>query len=336
MNPLELHYRRLKESAAVLDLSSRSRLCVTGADRIRFLNGQVTNDVNALKPGQGCYAALVNAKGKMQSDLFIYCLEDELLLDFEPDLVDAVSQRLEKYVIADDVQVVDVSSPYGMLTIQGPRSPEALRAAGFDATAIPFGWTVSGQQVYCMNNARGTEAGFDLFVPAAELPTIQRQLLDAAAAIGGGEGSADALELARIEAGLPRFGVDMDETNLASEAGIEARAISYKKGCYIGQEVISRIRAYGQVAKSLRGLRLPADLPKMPSKGEKLYREGKQVGYITSVAHSFALSANIGLGYVRREHNELGTELRLGAAASPFVAVVSAVPFAKGNPGNPD
>src|SRR5688572_23979264 len=132
MNDVELHYRYLRKAAGVIDLSARSRVCVAGADRQRFLNGQVTNNVKDLKTGQGCYAALVTAKGKMQSDLFIYCLRDELLLDFEPGLSRAVIERLEKYVIADDVQVVDVAELYGMLTVQGPRSAEVIRAVGLE------------------------------------------------------------------------------------------------------------------------------------------------------------------------------------------------------------
>src|SRR5437899_6321806 len=116
----------LREAAGVLDLSFRSRLCLTGTDRQKFLNGQVTNNVKDLKAGEGCYAALVNAKGRMQSDLNIYLLENEILLDFEPGYAAAVAQRLEKYIIADDVQVVDVAPHYGLLSVQGPKSIEAL------------------------------------------------------------------------------------------------------------------------------------------------------------------------------------------------------------------
>src|SRR6476661_343092 len=112
MSTGQTDYTFLRDSAGVIDFSSRSRLCVTGPDRVRFLNGQVTNNVKELKPGEGCYAALVNAKGRIQSDLNIYCLPDELLLDFEPGLAATVTQRLEKYVIADDVQVVDVSANF--------------------------------------------------------------------------------------------------------------------------------------------------------------------------------------------------------------------------------
>src|SRR5687767_2158215 len=121
----------LRESAGVLDLSFRGRVCLTGADRTRFLHGQVTNDVKRLRPGEGCYAALVTAKGKMQSDLNIHCLENELLLDFEPGLAGVISQRLEKYIVADDVQVVDVMPLYGLLSVQGPGAEEMLRSLGW-------------------------------------------------------------------------------------------------------------------------------------------------------------------------------------------------------------
>src|SRR5213082_1287513 len=121
----------LREMAGLLDLSFRSRLCLTGTDRQKFLNGQVTNNVKDLKVGEGCYAALVNAKGKMQSDPNIYVLENEILLDFEPGYSAAVAQRLEKYIIADDVQVVEVAPQYGLLSVQGPKAEEAVNSLQF-------------------------------------------------------------------------------------------------------------------------------------------------------------------------------------------------------------
>ena len=330
MSDLELQYSYLRRSVGVLDVSSRSRVCVTGADRQRFINGQVTNNVKDLEPGQGCYAALVTAKGKMQSDLFIYCLPDELLLDFEPGLAAAVTERLERYVIADDVQVVDVGSLYKMLTVQGPRSADVLRAVAIEPPSGALDSKRSestGAEIYCMNNARGTAMGFDVFVPTEQTDRMRERLAEAAVKVEGGASSVEALEIVRIESGIPRFGVDMDETNLASEAGIEARAISYNKGCYIGQEVISRIRAFGQVAKSLRGLRLPPELPRFPRKGDKLFHDGKEVGYVTSSCRSQALQSNVALGYIRREHNSAGTELHLGAVDSSLKAIVCDLPF---------
>jgi glycine cleavage system aminomethyltransferase T len=132
-------YDALRQAAGVVDLSCRSRLCLTGVDRVRFLHGQVTNNVKDLDVGEGCYAALVTAKGKMVSDLNIYCLPDELLLDFEPGLAGAVAQRLETYIIADDVQVVDAATPYGLLSVQGPKSGAVVGALGLSLT-LPVCW----------------------------------------------------------------------------------------------------------------------------------------------------------------------------------------------------
>jgi folate-binding protein YgfZ len=136
----------------------------------------------------------------------------------------------------------------------------------------------------------------------------------------------------RIEAGLPRFGVDMDESNLAPEAGIEARAISYTKGCYIGQEVINKLRTFAHVTRTLRGLRLADDLKTLPARGDKLFREGKEVGYVTSALASPAFRGNIALGYVRRECNEPGTELVLRSGGGESTAVVVSLPFVDSSP----
>jgi folate-binding protein YgfZ len=325
-------YQALSQTAGVLDLSFRGRLCLTGSDRVRFLNGQVTNDVKALQLGTGCYAALVNAKGKIESDLNIYRLENELLLDFEPGLAASLISRFDKFIIADDVQVIDVSNDYGLLSVQGPQSDVVVRPIAGELPAKPLAFTsikddVHGE-LYCMRVSRGPELGFDLFVPAAAFSTTAEKLITAAQAIGGRACGWRALDIARIEAGFPRFGQDMDPANLASETGIEQRAISYAKGCYIGQEVISRIRAYGQVAKALRGLRLDDSLQSLPAKGEKLLFDGKEVGHITSAVLSPRLKMNIALGYVRREHNDIGTELFVKSADQLFPARIVGLPFA--------
>ena len=331
-DPLAEH-AALRNTAVALDLSFRGRICLTGADRVRLLNGQVTNDVKKLGVGQGCYAALVTAKGKLESDLNIYALPNELLLDFEPGLTAAITQRLEKYIIADDVQVVDVGPQYGLLSAQGPKAEEAVRRLGL-FQEIPGNTkqftTVNDAtlgEIYLVNNPRTGSNGFDLFVPTPALGAVMDKLIAAAKDAGGRACGWQALETARIESGIPRFGADMDETNLAPEAGIEDRAISYSKGCYIGQEVIARIRTYGQVAKSLRGLRLADDLKELPAKGDKLFRDGKEVGYITSALASPALKANIAFGYVRKEANQLGTELMLKTSNRESKVEIVETPF---------
>ncbi len=325
----------LRTSAVVLDLSSRSRLCLLGADRAKFLHGQVTNDVNALQNGHGCYAALVTAKGRMQSDLRIWNLAEELLLDFEPGLTAAVTARLEKYIVSDDVQVIDVSPHYGLLSVQGPKAAEVVAQLGLGGELpvqeLRFASANNAAlgQLYLMNQSRAGTTGFDVFVPIASLAVVAGKLIAAAKSFGGRASGWQALEVARIESGIPRFAVDMDETTLPPEAGIEARAMSYRKGCYIGQEVLNRLHTMGHVNRELRGLRLAADLSDVPSRGDKLFKDGKEVGHVTSAVFSPALSANIALGYVRREWLAVGTELTLETKNGSSRAVVAELPFVK-------
>lgn len=326
-------YRALRETAGVLDLGFRGRLVLTGADRQRLLNGQVTNNVKELQPGQGCYAALVTAKGRLQSDLNIYCLAEGFLLDFEPGLSAALAARFEKYIIAEDVQVVDVAPHYGLLSVQGPMTEEVIQRLGLDlkpaGKVFHFSRVVEPTlgEIYWMNQPRGLAPGGDLFVPTPALAAVADKLFAAAREVGGGPCGWQALEMIRIEAGRPRFGVDMDETHLPPEAGLDERAISYSKGCYIGQEVIARIRTYGQVAKALRGLRLPDDLAELPKRGDKLFYDGKEVGSVTSALASPALRQNIALGYVRRECNAPGTTLTLRTAAGDCAVQIVPLPF---------
>lgn len=323
----------LRATAGVIDLSFRGRICLTGADRVRFLNGQVTNNVKDLRAGQGCYAALVTAKGKLQSDLNIFALSNELLLDFEPGLAETVSQRLEKYIIADDVQIMDASPHYGLLSVQGLKAEVVVQRLGLpvEIPAKPMHFAIINDatlgEIYLMNQPRLGTTGFDLFVPMPALGAVLDKLIAAAKEVGGRACGWKAFEAARIEAGIPRFGQDMDENNLAPEPGIEARAISYSKGCYIGQEVIARIRTYGQVAKSLRGLRLADDLKELPAKGTPLFHDGKEVGFITSALASPALKANIALGYVRKEVNQPGTQLTVHQSDGESAASIVELPF---------
>ena len=320
----------LRESAGVMDLSFRSRLCLVGADRARYLHGQVTNDVKKLRAGEGCYAAITTAKGKMESDLNIFTLADELLLDFEPGLAEKISARLGKFIVADDVQMVDAAPHYGLLSVQGPKAEAVVRAIGIFAevpakllASLKISDAMLGE-IYLVNNPRLGGIGFDLFVPNNSLGAVADKLIAAAKSVGGRAVGWTAFETARIEAGIPRFGADMDETSIPLECGIESRAIVYNKGCYLGQEVINRIHSVGHVNRELRGLRLPDDLKSLPVRGEKLFSGGKEVGQITSAVKSL-LAGNIALGYVRREVNSIGSELQLGVAGG--VVRIVELPF---------
>jgi folate-binding protein YgfZ len=321
-------YAALRQGAGVLDLSFRGRLCLLGADAQRFLNGQVTNNVKDLSVGQGCYAALVSAKGRLHSDLYIYRLESEMLLDFEPGLSHSVAARLEKFVIAEDVQVVDASPQYGLLSVQGPKAAQVVGGLWPRLALPPEPMAVIKVEqpavgdIYLTCQPRLRSRGYDLFVPAAAMPSLAAPLLERGGRLCGWQ----ALETARVEAGIPRFGADMDQTHLAPEA-LDTRAISYSKGCYIGQEVIARIRTYGQVARALRALRLGGQGKEAPARGAKLFLGEKEVGGITSTVWSPALQAVIALGYVRREANQTGTELLAQSPGGKIPAQIVELPF---------
>jgi folate-binding protein YgfZ len=327
-----LEHQALTEKTGVFDLSFRSRICLTGSDRVRFLHGQVTNDIKNLQVGSGCYAALVTAKGRMQSDLNVYLLADELLLDFEPALTTLVSQRLERYIVADDVQVVDIASQYGLFSVQGPKSSEVVTRskifAELPARTFQFSKTNDANlgEIYLMNQSRIGIQGFDLFVPVPSLRAVADKLSSAAVALGGRFCGWTALDMARVEAGIPRFGVDMDETNFPQECGIETRAVSYNKGCYIGQEVLNRIHTLGHVNQQLRGLQLNDEITALPRKGDKLFHEGKEVGSVRSALASPRLK-NIALGYVRKQCDQPGTVLALHTAQAQTEARVVPLPF---------
>jgi folate-binding protein YgfZ len=301
-------YRALTEGAAFIDFSNRGRLCLTGLDRQPFINGQVTNNVKILGAGQGCYAALVSAKGKMTCDLNVFVLADEILLDFEAGLSAKVSERLEKFIIADDVQIVDASTAYGLLCAVGPKSIEKCESLGWRVPGNAYE-ILSQNDVYIARTLRLGAPGVDIYYPLNSDEIGKRLPLDLV--------SMEAFDTVRIERGIPRFGVDMDENTLAPEA-LGENAISYSKGCYIGQEVIARIRTYGQVAKALRGLSFDAAVS-VPKSGDKIFHDGKEVGRITSGVFSPKLERPIALGSVRKECNQIGTRLLVNDAEAEIV-----------------
>ncbi len=299
-------FAHLKSSAAVLNLSFRTRLVLIGADRSRFLHSQCTNDINRLKPGDGCYTAFTTNKGRVLGDANVFVLADELLLDAEPGQATSMTERLKKFIVSEDVEIVDAAPHYGLLTVQGPKAAEViaqlelefpLPTASF--ASVKFEHAVLGE-LYLANHPRLQTAGADLFVPVASLGAVLDKLITAAKSVGGGLAGWEAFDLARVEAGIPRFGVDMDETNLAPEACLEARAISYTKGCYVGQEVLNRLRTFAEVSRKLCRLKFPNDLTPLPERGAKLLKDGKEIGHVTSVAQVPG-GETCGLGYVRKE-----------------------------------
>ena len=297
-------------STFLCNLNARGRLRLTGEDRVRFLNGQVTNDVKALCPGTGCYAAFTNNKGKMRADAVILNMDDGLLLDLEPAFDTRLAPDLERYIIADDVQVENVTARWSVFTLVGERAAEVLSQSDF-CGSIPASLfeiqPLSKSEFpggFCLRSRRAVSDAFDLWVDRSTetslLSRLEKPLQQAGAVVAGQE----LLEIARVEAGIPRFGVDMDDTTLPPEAGMDEIAISYTKGCYVGQEVISRIKHVGHVNRALVRLRLEGGAVT----GISLSSKDREVGKLGSAVTSPRFG-RIGLAIVRCEASAPGTVL---------------------------
>ena len=313
---VEQEFTALTEGAGWLDQSDRSRLCLLGADRARFLHGQVTNDINGLGEFTGCYAALVNAKGKMESDLFAYRLANEILLDFEPGLTAAIQARLERYVIAEDVEIADVAPHFGLLTVQGPQAEAVLTKLDLPAPTEPLTVAQTEDEIYIVHQPRLGTDGFDLFIPIDAMNAWRERLATIAPRC-----QMPAFEKARVLATIPQFGVDLTTDNFPPEGGLETRAISYAKGCYIGQEIIARIRTYGKVNKVLRGLSLEG----AAAVGDPVLHEEKPVGTLSSVCHE----PSAALAIIKRTASEPGTVLSVDTKNGSVSAQVATLPFEK-------
>jgi tRNA-modifying protein YgfZ len=329
-------YDALVSGAGLLDRRSRGRLQLTGADRRSYLQGLLTNEIAALSPGQGCYAALLTAQGRMLSDMRVSELGDRILIDLPAATAESVRQRLADFIFSEDVDVRDVGNELGQLGIYGPgttpilasvlspSSLERLEQMQIDANQeLRLGDTA----VIVVRSDDYGAPGFEMFVSASEVA----RLSDAVRAAGARDVTAEAVEVTRVEAGRPEFGADMDEHTIPLEAGIEARAISYTKGCYVGQEVIIRVlhRGQGRVAKRLVGL-LGTDADGPLVRGTRIEAENKPIGTITSAAHSPRLRRPIALGYVHRDSAEPGTVLQVTGApggSSPRNVTVVTTPF---------
>jgi len=295
---LDAQYRQLREECGLLDRSERGKLIVSGGEAAEYLQGQLTNDVEALAAGEGLYAALLDRKGHMQADMRVLRLsDDELWLDTEAEALAPARRHLEMYKIGRDVAVADVTAERAILSLVGPRSVEIAATAALPEHASEVA-KIEG--VECL--AVGTADGIDLIAQTSDAAALREALL----AAGAAEIGAEAAEVARIEAGVPRFGAEMSAETMPAEAGIVERAVSFTKGCYIGQEPVARLHYKGRPNRHLRGLELSA--PAEP--GAALRLGEKEVGRIGSACISPARGP-IGLAIVRREA-EPGTELAVG------------------------
>lgn len=310
-------YRAIRNGAAVVDFSASGKLRLSGENAIPFLNGLVSNEVRSLSPGAGTLVAFPNLHGKLIALARVYQDDDSLLLEMDGINREKIGRNLSRFVPAGKFFVEDLSEDYGLLGVEGPQAESVVAALGV---------TLSGGQDYrheklvidslevrATVHRRCGVSGFDLFFPLSGPPggleTIRRRLQEA----GAIEVRMETFEVARVEAGVPREGVDAGEDYILLETGL-GDAVSYTKGCYLGQEVIARIHWRGQPARQLRGLLLdePIDEPtEVELRAVDGAQAGRKVGNITSATVSPALGRPIALGYVHRHYLTAGTVLQV-------------------------
>jgi folate-binding protein YgfZ len=314
---LDGQYRALREEAGFVPREDRAFIALTGAEAADYLQGQLTNDVEALEPGGGCYSALLDRKGHMQGDMRVLRVDpDTFLLDLEPDALAAVLRHLSMYKIGRDVEVEDASATHFLISVIGPGAARLTGAPPLGREDAHATVSIDGVPY----RAVATDAGLDLICDAGHAG----ELAAALAAAGIAEVSPEAAEIIRVEHGRPRFGHEMTTETIPQEAGINERAISFTKGCYIGQETVARLHYKGKPNRHLRGLRSEAPL----AEGEEVHVGEKAVGRVGTAVLSPALGP-VALAILRREA-EPGSTVLVGGSTT---AEVVELPFETGASG---
>jgi glycine cleavage system T protein len=325
-------YRAVRDGGAgLLDFSSHGRIEVRGSEAVQFLNGLITNDVKALDVGAWMRAAFPNVQGRLIGAARVLRLDNNrFLFDTESQSSERVLKTLERFTLAGDFHVTDLTDELALVSLQGARAAQVVKTTlGEEAASVKRGRVHAGQwknqSLQVIRATHTAEDGFDLFVGASEAASLWDALIEAGAQAVGN----DALEVLRVEAGVARYGVDVDETNVVLEA-MPDDAVSFTKGCYIGQEIIARIHWRGHVAKKLTGLIF--DEQAEAKRDDKIRSpDGKEIGRLTSVTFSPRLNRTIALGYVKYDYLAPGTEVRVASGAQELVARVAELPHVRGS-----
>jgi folate-binding protein YgfZ len=316
-------FQALVSGCGVYGVKGRAQIGLTGSDRVRWLNGMVTNNIRDLARGRGVYAFMLNPQGRILADFYTYNRGDRLLLDTDQSQAEKILAAFDHYIIMDDVEVSNLSLESAAIGVGGPNSREVLRAAGLELAGLaPLEFADSAWQQMSLTVLRTDHAAiesFELWLAPAQTPALQAALLSAGAKPVG----AAALERFRIASGIPRYGQDIRERDLPQETE-QLRALNFSKGCYVGQEIVERIRSRGNVHRTFTGFVVEGALPPL---GAKIQLDGKDVGEITSVASLPVATGErlVALGYVRREAAFPGRQL----SAEGAKLTVTAVPFAE-------
>jgi len=336
---LQNQYHALRHAAGIVDRSSRGRVIVRGADRRTYLQGLLTNDIAALTEGTGCYTAYLTAQGRMIADMRVFETGNHLLVDLNGSLAETVAARWSQFVFSEDVQIANESTTTAEIGVYGPSSAAAVARAFAGDRPERFSELhepVRSLPLYANRvlDFAGSSAcviasddvgvrGFDIIVPLQ----LKQDLIAWLKRGGAVQVDDEVVEVCRVEGGRPLFGVDMNEETIPLEAGIEDRAISLTKGCYVGQEVIIRVlhRGHGRVARRLVGIAYEQGNP-VPSAGDRIAAADRDIGVVTSAVQSLALGRPIALGYVHRDFVQPGTAVVVASRAGtvetlPFVPI---------------
>lgn len=309
----EQEYWHIRKDLGVRDVSHFGKVRVTGRDRFRFLNGMLTSEIKTLEAGKGTYALFLDVKGHIQCDMKVYAFPDHLLLVLQHYLVEKLMQGLDRYIMSEDVKMQDASSEFAMIQILGPGSGSFLTTKGLENLPESSYNHRTIDIVGTSANLIRLPSGYALLAPVSAgveiLSFLEGPLI-------GGKG----FEVLRIESGLPLMQRDMDESNFPQECGLNG-ALDFQKGCYLGQETMARIDAQGHVNRHLMGFTLSSPV----NAGEKVFRDSKEVGRITSATHSLLLGEPFGIGYIRREFAKEGEKVEVGTHNT--TAVVRQLPL---------
>jgi tRNA-modifying protein YgfZ len=305
-------YDALEGNAAWIDLTGRGEIVATGEDRFRLLHAISTNHIQQLGEGQGCYTFFLNAQGRIQADANVLTLGDSVLLDTEPELGERLLAHLDHYIIADDVTLEDRTGLTAVLAIEGPGAAAALATAGVPVPAEPYSHSPWGRSIVSPISLTGAP-GYRIFSPLeAKLETVA-----ALEAAGIPSADSDAARVVRLEHFKPRFGDDLFDTSLVHDTQ-QLHAVSFNKGCYLGQEIVERVRSRGMVHRLLAGLRIAGANP--PGAGTPVLAGGVEAGKITSAAYSPALGSVVALAYLKRDSATPGSTVECAGARAEVVA----------------
>jgi len=304
---MSVAYTALRESAAWMDLSGRGKIRVTGDDRARLLHALCSQNVAGMKPGDGAYAFFLNAQGRILADANIFCFEDSFLLDTEPETARKLFEHIDRYIIADDVTLADETEMTATLAIEGPQAEQVLWQLGATPPQNDYATAPWGDRIVAKVSSTGA-LGYFVFAPSFEKGQLTAKFAGLAHA------NAEEARIVRIENGRPRYGEEITDRYLVQETG-EMRGVHFHKGCYLGQEIVERVRSRGQVHRVLR--RLELDTSEVPIAGTKLTASGAggasaEAAEIASAAYSPALNKVVALAYVRAPFAETGTVIDAG------------------------